>query len=77
MLKKIIKEKDKNIGSLCLYINKRVDLLEELNNFIKNKNIISELTLPQKIYIYNNDYIDIFCSCGKIKKWKSYKDGWR
>ena len=33
-----------------------------------------KLTLPQKIHIYINKKFDIFCDCGKIKKWKSFAD---
>jgi len=35
-----------------------------------------ELTLSQKIYIYFTNNSKIFCDCGKMKKWKSFKYGW-
>ena len=70
-LKDIIIDKQHNIGSLCLFLNKRPELIKELNDVVKEK-----LTLPQKIHIYINKKFDIFCDCGKIKKWKSFKYGW-
>lgn len=68
----IIDNKRANIGSLCLYLNKNPELLKELNDYI-------DLSIPlvQKIWIYYNKNKDIYCSCGKLKKWKSFKDGWR
>jgi hypothetical protein len=78
MLKTIIETKKSNIGALCLYIANHNDLLQELDLFITNRlnYPITFLTLSQKIHIYNNKDFDIFCDCGKIKKWKSFKYGW-
>jgi hypothetical protein len=70
-LEEIIDEKKHNIGSLCLFLNKRPKLIKELNDFVKE-----DLTLPQKIYIYINNDFNIKCDCGKTKKWKSFKYGW-
>ena len=72
MLKEIINSKKDNIGSLCLYLMKRPNLLNELDNYIL---INKKLTLSQKIYIYMNG-VNIKCDCGKLKKWKSFKYGW-
>jgi hypothetical protein len=74
-LENIINNKKNNIGSLCLYLRKRPNLLVELDNSISQKNI-DELTLPQKIYIFINNIKNIKCNCGKQKKWKSFKYGW-
>jgi very-short-patch-repair endonuclease len=71
-LREIIIGKKDNIGSLCLFIKKRPELFNELNNFI-NLNI----TLSQKIWCYLNNNKNIYCDCGKIKKWKTFKEGWR
>ena len=71
-LHEIIRDKINNIGSLCLFINKRKDLLDEINNKIQ-----IDISLVQKIWCYINGIENIYCDCGKIKKWKSFKDGWR
>jgi hypothetical protein len=79
MLNDIINNKKGNIGSLCLYLNNHYELLNELNNFISEK-LTSELcvtlSLSQKIHIYYKNDTNIFCDCGKQKKWKSFKYGW-
>ena len=71
-LNDIINDKKNNIGSLCLYLNKRPELLKELNDFVN-----LEISLVQKIWIFVNKREDIYCDCGILKKWKSFKDGWR
>jgi len=79
-LKNIITDKANNIGSLCLFINKRDNYVKEINNYIDNELIektdVKKLSLSQKIYIYFNDDSNIFCDCGKLKNWKSFKYGW-
>ena len=47
-------------------------LLNKLNDVVK-----LEIPLVQKIWIFVNKSEDIYCDCGKLKKWKSFKDGWR
>jgi len=74
MLKEIIERKKNNIGSLTLFISKRSDLLEELNDKFKN----NDLTIPQKLWYFMNDDFELkLCECGKLKKWKSFKYGWK
>ena len=72
-LLEIINSKKNNIGSLCLYINKRSELKEELDSFIN----YTGMKLVEKIWCYLNNNKDIFCDCGKIKKWNDFKNGWR
>lgn len=74
-LKNIINDKKKNIGSLCLYLKKRPELIEELNSELNEKLI--NLTLPQKIWCFLNNSHNVFCNCGELKKWKDSKTGWR
>jgi len=74
-LKDVLILKKDNIGGLCLYLRKRNYLIDELDkNF--NEELKIKLTLPQKIWCYLNNQ-NIFCDCGKLKKWKDSKSGWR
>jgi hypothetical protein len=69
---------NKNIGSLCLFLNnpKNEEYLKELNNNIP----IEALDLPtsEKIYYYvNNIEKIILCNCGKKKSFIGFKNGYR
>jgi len=76
-LKNIINEKKNNIGALCIYIKKREYLEEQLEKYLIDNKIEIELTLSQKIWCYDNSETNILCGCGKMKKWKDFKSGWR
>ena len=65
-----------NIGSLCLYIQKRENLINIINNYLIDNNLYLNLTIAEKIFIFKNKYTDIYCECGKLKNWKSFKYGW-
>jgi hypothetical protein len=69
---------DKNIGSLCLFLNndKNIDYLNEINNNIPKEAI--SFSISEKVYYYINEIKDIIlCSCGENKKFIGYKNGYR
>ena len=75
-LNEIINNKVSNIGSLCLYLRKREELLNELNNNFPLE-LQQKLTLSQKIWCYRKNDQCVYCRCGKLKKWLDNKRGWR
>ena len=72
----IIKEKSKNIGSLCSYLNNPINI-EYLN--IINSNIPDiDLSLSEKIWYFINNISDIQrCNCGDKLSFIGFKNGYR
>src|SRR6266403_1064476 len=74
----IIKEKENNIGSLILFINKRPELLNEIEDLIQTNIGENNLTISQKLWhIINKNWNLQLCTCGKLCNWIGFKNGWK
>src|SRR6266403_359473 len=74
----IIKEKENNIGSLILFINKRTELLNEIEDLIQTNIGENNLTISQKLWhIINKNWNLQLCTCGKLCNWIGFKNGWK
>jgi hypothetical protein len=76
----LLNSKSSNSGSMVLYLNKRPELIEEIDKLLSNSldNSFDDLNLLQKVWhIINNDWKKRICSCGKLNTWLGIKHGWR
>ena len=78
MKEKITSMANKNIGSLCLFLNnkKNQSYLDFLNSKILDQ--IKDRQLSEKIYYFINDIKEpILCLCGKHRSFIGFKNGYR
>lgn len=74
----IISMANKNIGSLCLFINnsKNIEYLDYINRNIPIDAI--DLSISQKIYLFVNELDKLqLCICGQKKTFIGFKNGYR
>lgn len=72
----IIKEKSNNIGSLCAFLRKNSEYLDEINRNIPSE--IINFQLCEKVYYYLNEIKNpLFCSCGDHRSFIGFGSGYR